>query len=46
VIEAGQRGLGSGALEHIHFQSQEVLCRHFFHAVNDRVEAYRAEKAA
>lgn len=46
VIEAGQRGLSSGALEHIHFQSQEMLCRHFFHAVNDRVEAYRAERAA
>ena len=42
VIEAGQRGLASGALKHIHFQSQEVLCRHLFHAVNDRVEAYRA----
>lgn len=46
VIEAGQRGLGSGALEHIHFMSQEVLCRHFFHAVNNRVEAYKAERGA
>lgn len=42
VIEAGQRGLSSGALEHIHFQSQEVLCRHLFHGVNERVEAYRS----
>jgi phenylpropionate dioxygenase-like ring-hydroxylating dioxygenase large terminal subunit len=46
VIEAGQRGLSSGALAHIHFQSQEVLCRHFFHAVNDRVEACKAKEAA
>lgn len=45
VIEAGQRGLESGALEHIHFQSQEALCRHFFLAVRERVEAYRAELA-
>ena len=43
VIEAGFRGLSSGALEHINFMSQEVLCRHFFHAVNDKVEAYKAE---
>jgi hypothetical protein len=46
VIEAGQRGLSSGALEHIHFMSQEVLCRHSFHAVNDMVEAYKAERKA
>jgi phenylpropionate dioxygenase-like ring-hydroxylating dioxygenase large terminal subunit len=42
VIEAGQRGLSSGALKHIHFQSQEVLCRHFFHAVDGAVQAYQA----
>jgi phenylpropionate dioxygenase-like ring-hydroxylating dioxygenase large terminal subunit len=45
VIEAGQRGLASGALKHIHFQSQEALCRHLFLAVSERVEAYRAELA-
>jgi phenylpropionate dioxygenase-like ring-hydroxylating dioxygenase large terminal subunit len=43
VIEAGQRGLNSGALEHIHLQSQEVLLRHLFHAVNNAVESYKAE---
>jgi phenylpropionate dioxygenase-like ring-hydroxylating dioxygenase large terminal subunit len=41
VIEAGQRGLASGALKVIHFQEQEVLCRHFFHAINSRVQAYK-----
>jgi phenylpropionate dioxygenase-like ring-hydroxylating dioxygenase large terminal subunit len=46
VIEAGQRGLGSGALSHIHFQSQEVLCRHLFNAVDAAVAAYKAERAA
>jgi phenylpropionate dioxygenase-like ring-hydroxylating dioxygenase large terminal subunit len=46
VIEAGQRGLNSGALDYMHFQSQEVLCRHFFHEVDRRVQAYRQERAA
>lgn len=45
VIEAGQKGLASGALKHIHFQSQESLCRHLFNNVNERVEAYKAELA-
>jgi phenylpropionate dioxygenase-like ring-hydroxylating dioxygenase large terminal subunit len=42
VIEAGQCGLSSGALTHIHFQSQEVLCRHLFHSVDQAVQAYGA----
>jgi phenylpropionate dioxygenase-like ring-hydroxylating dioxygenase large terminal subunit len=42
MIEAGQRGLNSGAVEFIHFQSQEVLCRHLFHAVDSAVQAYAA----
>ncbi|MEG3143640.1 aromatic ring-hydroxylating dioxygenase subunit alpha [Sphingomonas sp. RT2P30] len=45
VIEAGQRGLNSGALSHIHFQSQEALCRHLFNAVDERVRAYQQERA-
>jgi Ring hydroxylating alpha subunit (catalytic domain) len=46
VIEAGQRGLNSGALKHIHFQSQEVLLRHLMHHVNAKVQAYQAELAS
>jgi len=46
VIEAGQRGLNSGALKHIHFQSQEVLLRHLMHNVDAKVQAYKAEKDA
>jgi phenylpropionate dioxygenase-like ring-hydroxylating dioxygenase large terminal subunit len=46
VIAAGQRGLSSGALSHIHFQTQEALCRHLWNGVRDAVEAYRAEAAA
>jgi len=46
VIERGQMGLASGALSHIHFQSQEVLCRHLYNEVTTRVEAYKAERDA
>jgi len=46
VIEAGQQGLASGALRHIHFQSQEVLCRHFFHSIDRAVQAYEAKRTA
>lgn len=42
VLKAGQIGLASGALEHIHFQSQEIMCRHFFQQVDTAVQAYRA----
>jgi len=45
VIVAGQRGLSSGALTHIHFQTQEALCRHLFVSVDAMVEAYKAEHA-
>lgn len=45
VIESGHRGLASGALSHLHFQSQEVLCRHLFNEVDKRVQAYKAELA-
>ncbi|MFN8027444.1 MAG: aromatic ring-hydroxylating dioxygenase subunit alpha [Acidimicrobiia bacterium] len=30
VIEAGQRGLRSGAIRELHFQAQEAACRHLF----------------
>ena len=43
VVEAGQRGISSGALEHIHFQEKEVLCRHLVKVCEEMVEAYRAE---
>ena len=45
VIEAGQRGLNSGALKHMHYQEQEVLCRHLFVSVDKAVRAYQAEQA-
>ena len=46
VIKAGQRGLNSGALTHIHFQAMEGLCRHLYNVSRDMVEAYRTEQEA
>jgi len=45
VIEAGQKGIASGALEHIHYQTQESMCRHLFNEVESRVLQWRAERA-
>ncbi|MFA7604567.1 MAG: aromatic ring-hydroxylating dioxygenase subunit alpha [Novosphingobium sp.] len=45
VIEAAQRGLSSGAIEHVHFQEKEILCRHLATVIRDTVEAYLAETA-
>jgi phenylpropionate dioxygenase-like ring-hydroxylating dioxygenase large terminal subunit len=42
IIEAGQRGLLGGALEHIHFQEKEILCRHLIKMVEDTVTACSA----
>lgn len=46
VLVAGQQGLSSGALDFIHFQSQEAMCRHFFNQVDADVQAYVAERAS
>ncbi|MDG0980446.1 MAG: aromatic ring-hydroxylating dioxygenase subunit alpha [Halieaceae bacterium] len=44
MIERGQQGLESGAISHIHFQSQEVLCRHLYNQVDQKVRAYQRER--
>ena len=43
IIEAGQRGLSSGAIEHVHFMEKEILCRHLIKVVEKVVDAYRVE---
>ena len=43
IIEAGQRGISSGAIEHINFQEKEVLCRHLIKVIEEKVQVYRAE---
>lgn len=45
VIEAAQRGLNSGALKHIHLQSQEVLLRHLYTRVDAKVQSYLQKKS-
>lgn len=45
VVERGQRGLSSGALENIHFQEKEILCRHLATVVEETVKTYQAEAA-
>jgi phenylpropionate dioxygenase-like ring-hydroxylating dioxygenase large terminal subunit len=46
VIERGQKGLESGALTHIHLQTNEALIRHLFNSVEARVRSYQAELEA
>ncbi|HEX8056084.1 MAG TPA: SRPBCC family protein, partial [Novosphingobium sp.] len=43
VVQAGQRGVSSGALEHLHFQEKEILCRHLVKVCEEAVEVYQAE---
>lgn len=45
VIEGGYRGLASGGLKHIHFQTQEVLCRHLHNMVMEKVGEYQRQIA-
>lgn len=44
VIAAGQRGLSSGALKHIHFQTQEALCRHLYLEVKKSVDIWQLQQ--
>jgi len=43
VIEDGQAGIASGAIDHVNFQGQEALCRHLFNSVDAMVSDYRRE---
>ena len=43
IVESGHEGLASGAIEHIHFQVHEALCRHLFNSVEAMVRDYQAE---
>lgn len=44
TIASAQRGIASGALEHIHFQEQEVLCRHLLATVQQMVRDHVAQQ--
>jgi len=45
VIEDGYAGLASGVIEHIHFQTQEALCRHLYNTVAEKVAAFQDRTA-
>lgn len=44
AVEAGQRGLATGAIEKVHFQDHEMLLRHLYETVQERVAEYVAEQ--
>lgn len=46
IVEAGQRGLETGAIQSINFQVNEALCRHLFNSVDGMVREYQAELGA
>jgi phenylpropionate dioxygenase-like ring-hydroxylating dioxygenase large terminal subunit len=46
AVEAGQRGLNSGALETIQFQDHEMLLRHLYETVQEQVAEYLAKQEA
>ncbi|MGE3692056.1 MAG: aromatic ring-hydroxylating dioxygenase subunit alpha [Novosphingobium sp.] len=46
AIESAQRGLNSGAMEEIRFQDHEMLLRHLYETVQEKVAEYQAEQQA
>lgn len=44
AVEAGQRGIASGAIDKIHFQDHEMLLRHLYETVQTRVAEYKREQ--
>lgn len=46
AVEAGQRGLSSGAIDQVHFQVHEMLPRHLYETVAGMIAEYRAEIGA
>jgi phenylpropionate dioxygenase-like ring-hydroxylating dioxygenase large terminal subunit len=43
AVEAGQRGIASGAVEQVHFQDHEMLLRHLYETVQAKVADYQVE---
>jgi phenylpropionate dioxygenase-like ring-hydroxylating dioxygenase large terminal subunit len=44
TVEAGQRGISSGAIDKVHFQDHEVLLRHLYETVQAKVADYKLER--
>jgi nitrite reductase/ring-hydroxylating ferredoxin subunit len=45
AVEAGQRGISSGAVDTVQFQDHEMLLRHLYETVQAKVTDYKREKA-
>jgi hypothetical protein len=46
AVEAGQRGIGRDTIEQVHFQDHEMLLRHLYETVQEKVAEYLAEQEA
>jgi phenylpropionate dioxygenase-like ring-hydroxylating dioxygenase large terminal subunit len=46
AVEAGQRGIARGTIEQVHFQDHEMLLRHLYETVQEKVAEYVAEREA
>jgi phenylpropionate dioxygenase-like ring-hydroxylating dioxygenase large terminal subunit len=46
AVEAGQRGLARGTIAQVHFQDHEMLLRHLYETVQQKVADYLAEQEA
>ena len=46
IVMAVQEGLESGALDHIHFQEHEIMCRHLYHVVQNMIDKWQAGEAS
>ncbi|MBV1690558.1 aromatic ring-hydroxylating dioxygenase subunit alpha [Novosphingobium sp. G106] len=46
AVEAGQRGIARGTIEQVHFQDHEMLLRHLYETVQEKVAEYVAERGA
>jgi phenylpropionate dioxygenase-like ring-hydroxylating dioxygenase large terminal subunit len=44
AVEAGQRGMGRGAIDQIRFQDHEMLLRHLYETVQEKVAEYLADQ--
>ncbi len=44
AVESGQRGLSGGVIDKVHFQDHEMLLRHLYETVQEKVAEYLAEQ--
>ena len=45
AVEAGQRGISRGAIDKVYFQDHEILLRHLYMTVQDKVASFVDDQA-